>query len=113
MYRLRYKTSSDVKRFPPYVLLITRFGGVGERAGGFLRLRTRVEGGAAGVPYQGLRRVWPHECTVNLPGSDSASDREIFLRQGCRQVHWMSQQWKDPDRGCKEEHARRVAHTIG
>lgn len=28
--------SSSVKRLPPYVLLITRVGGVGERAGGFL-----------------------------------------------------------------------------
>lgn len=51
MYLLRYNTSSEVKRFPPYVLLITRLGGVGDRAGGFRRLRTRVEGGAAGIPY--------------------------------------------------------------
>lgn len=51
MYRLRYNTSSEVNKFPPYVLLITRVGGVGERAGGFRRFSTRAEGEAAGGAY--------------------------------------------------------------
>jgi hypothetical protein len=40
--------SSCVNRFPPYVLLTTRDGGVGERALGLRRL-TSAEAGGAGV----------------------------------------------------------------
>jgi hypothetical protein len=51
MYFLRYMTSSEVNRFPPYVLLMTLVGGVGERAGGF-RLTTSDEAGTAGGGYR-------------------------------------------------------------
>jgi hypothetical protein len=49
MYFLRYSTSSDVNRFPPYVLFMIRVGGVGERAGALRRLITKDDGGGAGV----------------------------------------------------------------
>lgn len=49
MYFFRYTTSSAVNKFPPYVLLITRVGGVGDRAGGCLLFKTSVEAGGAGV----------------------------------------------------------------
>lgn len=42
--------SSCVNKFPPYVLLTTRDGGVGERALGLRRL-TSAEAGGAGVGY--------------------------------------------------------------
>ena len=48
MYFLRYSTSSDVNKLPPYVLLITREGGVGDRAGGLRLLTTNVDAGGAG-----------------------------------------------------------------
>ena len=50
MYSLRYITSSEVNRFPPYVLLITRVGGVGDLAGGF-RLTTKEEADTVGAGY--------------------------------------------------------------
>lgn len=50
MYFLRYKTSSAVNKLPPYVLLMTLVGGVGDRAGGF-RLTTKLAAGAAGAGY--------------------------------------------------------------
>ena len=56
MYRLRYITSSEVNRLPPYVLLITRVGGVGERAGGLRRLATNVDAGGAGWGYRSVSR---------------------------------------------------------
>ena len=40
-----------MNRFPPYVLLIIRDGGVGDRAGPCRLFATRVEAGAAGVGW--------------------------------------------------------------
>ena len=47
--------SSEVNRFPPYVLLMIRVGGVGDRAGGLRRLATRDAAGGAGCGYMRLR----------------------------------------------------------
>lgn len=48
MYLFKYNTSSEVNRLPPYVLLMTRVGGVGDRAGGFFLFETNVTAGGAG-----------------------------------------------------------------
>lgn len=77
MYFLRYSTSSEVKRLPPYVLLITRVGGEGERAGGFFLLRTSVDGEAAGVAWdltllrpRGFSTVAFSGCVLDGPAVD-------------------------------------------
>lgn len=57
MYFLRYSTSSAVNRLPPYVLLMTRLGGVGERACGLWRFITSVDAGGAGAGCE----IRPHE----------------------------------------------------
>lgn len=41
-----------MNRFPPYVLLITLVGGVGDRAAGSRRLSTSVEAGGAGTGWR-------------------------------------------------------------
>jgi len=46
IYFLRYNTSSEVNKFPPYVLLTMRVGGVGDLATVF-RFITKLDAGAA------------------------------------------------------------------
>ena len=56
--------SSDVNKLPPYVLLITRVGGVGDRAGAFRPFATKSEAAGAGCGYTGCQHT-VSQTTVN------------------------------------------------